>query len=377
MSELTSIYLGNILKRIREEKTGLSQVSFAKFLNISKSLVCRVESGERKYNNLLLEEIFDKLNLDSYDRMKILLLSNLNFKIKNTLEDKSNVLKLVIELKNNNLIEMTKSLIHKALDVFDTSVDFYVLLSTINLIEKKYDESIKNIEIALELYKSGKQSISTDIEIYHNYGNIYFHMSYEHELKKIKIISDLFNKGLSKKEIIKNIEYKNITKEIYSLYEKTESLMLKSYSFNHNHKEVSAQLSRLYFNMSNINESYIEKSINFITKFLREDNIKKEDRIEISILLSLLMSLNKQYDYSHILLNNIIALDPNNCLAIFVKSINYSLEGKISESLKNLDYLLSIDNSDDLKLQIAGEINFSNIFENEKYRKEIYKLLSK
>lgn len=387
MSESVSIYLGNELKKIREEKTNLSQVDFSKFLNISKSLVCRVESGERKYNQIILNELFIKLNLDSYHRIKFLLLSDFSFEIKNNIEDRENVIKLLVELKNNNFISLTKRLINKSLNIFNDSVDFYVLLSTINLIEKNYDEAEINIKKALILYKSDENSISSKLEIYHNYGNIFFNVSYDYEIKKIKLVSELFNKGFTKENIISNSKYIDLNKKILDLYQKAEKLFIQAQddsclkqSYSTNHQQVSAQLSRLYFNIVSIDNSYLEKALIFISNFLQDDNISIEDRIEISIFMSILLAIKGDYEIGLIILNNILVYNKENVLAIFAKAIVYSLNYKkdanfLSKALDSIEKIIDIDNSDEMKLQIEGEINFYNIRKNPKSFSRLKKIL--
>lgn len=379
MSESVSIYLGNELKKIRESKANLSQVDFAKLLNISKSLVCRVESGERKYNQIILNELFIKFDLDSYYKIKLLLLSDFSFEIKNNTEDRSNVIKLLVELKNNNFITLTKRLINKSLDIFNDSVDFYVLLSTINLIEKNYDEAEVNIKKALILYKNDENSISSKLEIYHNYGNIFFNISYDYEMKKIKLVSDLFNKGFTKEEILINSKYIEINNKILSLYKKAEQLFIQAQddtslkkSYSSNKQQVSSQLSRLYFNIVSIDNTYLEKSLNFISKFLQDDNVSNEDRIEISILFSLLLSFKDEHEIGLIILNNILSSNKDNILALFAKAIIYSIHSDsntnyLSKSVDFIKKILDIDNSDEMKLQIEGEIRFFNIRKNSKY----------
>ncbi|MFN4149497.1 MAG: helix-turn-helix domain-containing protein [Candidatus Sericytochromatia bacterium] len=387
MSESVSIYLGNELKKIREEKAHLSQVDFSKFLNISKSLVCRVESGERKYNQIILNELFIKLNLDSYHRIKFLLLSDFSFEIKNSIEDKENVIKLLVELKNNNYIILTKRLINKSLDIFNASVDFYVLLSTINLIEKNYDEAEINIKKALILYRSDENSISSKLEIYHNYGNIFFNVSYDYEMQKIKLVSDLFNKGFTKEDIINNHKYIDLNKTILDLYQKSEKLFIQAQddscskkSYSSNQQQVSAQLSRLYFNLVSVDNSYLEKSLLFISNFLQDDNISIEDRTEISIFMSILLAIKGDYEIGLIILNNILAYNKENVLAMFAKAIVYSLNYQedinfLSKALDYIEKILDIDNSLDMKLQIEGEINFYNIRKNPKSFSRLKKIL--
>jgi transcriptional regulator with XRE-family HTH domain len=389
MSESVSIYLGNELKKIRESKSNLSQVDFGKLLNISKSLVCRVESGERKYNQIILNELFIKFDLDSYYKIKLLLLSDFSFEIKNNTEDRSNVIKLLVELKNNNFIILTKRLINKALDIFHDSVDFYVLLSTINLIEKNYEEAEINIKKALILYNTDEESISSKLEIYHNYGNIFFNISYDYEMKKIQLVYDLFKQNCTQEDIISNSKYIDLNRKILELYKKAEQLFIQAQedisskkSYSSNLQQVSAQLSRLYFNIVSLDENYLDKSISFITDFLQKDNISLEDRSEISIFMSILLSIKGNYEIGLIMLNNILSYDSSNVLALFAKAIIYSVNSlsninMLNKSLDCIEKILDIDNSDEIKLQIEGEINFYNIRKNAKYFSKFKKILSK
>lgn len=389
MSESVSIYLGNELKKIRESKSNLSQVDFGKLLNISKSLVCRVESGERKYNQIILNELFIKFDLDSYYKIKLLLLSDFSFEIKNNTEDRSNVIKLLVELKNNNFITLTKRLINKALDIFHDSVDFYVLLSTINLIEKNYEEAEINIKKALILYNTDEESISSKLEIYHNYGNIFFNISYDYEMEKLQLVSDMFNQNFTREYIINDSKYIELNKKILDLYKKAEKLFIQAQedsslkkSYSSNQQQVSAQLSRLYFNIVSIDTSYLEKAFIFLTNLLQDDKTLREDRVEISIFMSILLSMRGNYELGLIIINNILSYDQTNILALFAKAIIYSLNSNsninmLDKSLACIKKILEIDDSEEIKLQIRGEINFYNIRQNEKYYSIFKKLLSK
>lgn len=367
MSKKAWIYLGNELKKFREEKILLSQVDFAKTLGISKSLVCKVEAGERKYNLETLEAIFANFPLDDYSKLKFLTISELPFKLKNSEDECFNVIKLTIELKNKGLFFLAKRLISQSLETFDDFVDFYVLLSTVNLMENKYDESEKNINIALNLYHKGIKSISTESDMYHNYGNIFFNMSYQYEFKRLELISNLVKENQYKEQITKNKDYIEINNKILSLYNQTEEYFLKSYNLNQNNIHVVAQLARLYFNISNLdidNKENIDRAYKFLNIIEERDDLPINDRVELSILLSIIMSLKNMAQEAVVLLNNIICFRDNNPLTYYAKSIAYLYKSNndvsiLNKAFDNLHKTLEISNFDNgMKLQVLGDFNF-------------------
>ena len=370
MSKPSWLYLGSELKKFREEKLILSQVDFAKILGISKSLVCRVESGERRYNQEILEDIFSMFSLNTYDKLKILLLSELPFELRNDTDDCSNVIKLTIELKNKGLFNLAKNLVNHSLTIFDDSVDFYVLLSTVNLMENKYEESEKNINIALNLNKSAIKSISTESDIYHNYGNIFFNMSYSYELKRIELVAKLVKENYYQKDILDSKEYKNLSNKITELYVKTEKYFLIAYELNNQNTRIIAQLSRLYFNMANLNidnSDHINKAYEFLNQFLEADKIELAERVELSILLTIIMTFKNMEQVAIVILNKIIGFEPENILAYFAKAVVYSYNTdndsiKLNKAMDNINKVLEISNSSsEIKLQILADFSFENL----------------
>ncbi|MBC7473839.1 MAG: helix-turn-helix transcriptional regulator [Candidatus Sericytochromatia bacterium] len=370
MSKPSWLYLGSEFKKFREEKLILSQVDFAKILGISKSLVCRVESGERRYNQEILEDIFSMFSLNTYDKLKILLLSELPFELRNDTDDCSNVIKLTIELKNKGLFNLAKNLVNHSLTIFEDSVDFYVLLSTVNLMENKYEESEKNINIALNLNKSAIKSISTESDIYHNYGNIFFNMSYSYELKRIELVAKLVKENYYQKDILDSKEYKNLSNKITELYVKTEKYFLMAYELNNQNTRIIAQLSRLYFNMANLNidnSDHINKAYEFLNQFLEADKIELAERVELSILLTIIMTFKNMEQVAIVILNKIIGFEPENILAYFAKAVVYSYNTdndsiKLNKAMDNINKVLEISNSSsEIKLQILADFSFENL----------------
>ncbi|MBC7476368.1 MAG: helix-turn-helix domain-containing protein [Candidatus Sericytochromatia bacterium] len=381
MSENLLFYLGIEFKNLREEKTDLSQVDFAKLLNISRSLVCKVEAGERKYNKELLQDIFVKLSLSDYDRLKFCLLSGFSFKLNNTDADCSNIIKLTIELKDKGLINFAKLLIKEALLVLEESIDFYVLLSTINLLEKNYHESELNIKKALELYNSSAKGISTELEIYHNFGNVFFNESYDYELKRVELIGKLVKEGLFNQDIFLNKDYIDLSSKINKLYNKAEKSFLLAYKISPNDIRITIQMSRLYFNIASLepkNKMAVDRASKFLSKSLAFENINSEDRLELTVLLSIIMAFNDNYELGIIIINNILLFSPDNYLAYFAKSIIYSYKGKdnlelLNKANYNLKKALSL--YDGLKLQALGELSFENIKRNDLTRKEFEEMV--
>lgn len=384
MIKKSLVYLGAELKKFREETMHLSQVEFGRVFDISKSLVCKVEAGERRYSEEIMSHFFSEYSIDRYMQLKFLILSELPFELINTEEDCYNVIKLVVELKNKGLYSIAKELIQKSLNTFDDSVDFYVLLSTVNLMENKYKESEENIILALDLYKSGIKSITTEADIYHNYGNIFFNQSYNSELNKMKFVTNLVKKNLNKNDILNNKEYIKISNDIMDLYIKAEEQFLKAYSINNKELRVISQLARLYFNIFNLNPNkleYIDKSYLFLNKYIESEKANINRRVELTILLSIIMSFKNMSESSIILLHTLSGFQENNPLIYYAKALVYSSianndEIILNKSIDNIRKTLEISNFDeDIKLQILSDLNFDNVKHNILTKEQFKKLL--
>lgn len=378
-------YLGSELKKFREEIMQISQVEFARNFGISKSLVCKVEAGERRFNEDIILSMFSKYSFSRFDQLKLLILSELPFHLINKEEECYTVIKLIVDLKNKGLFSVAKELISKSLTTFDDSVDFYVLLSTVNLMENKFKKAEENIILALDLYKSGVKSISSLNDIYHNYGNIFFKVSYNYEYKKMELVSELVKQGLNNETIIENIEYKKISNEIMDIYLKVEEQFLKSYNIDPNNILIVSQLSRLYFNISNLkinSDKYINKAYEFLIKFNELENVKISDKLELSVLLSIILSLKKMDDFAIILANNILGFQPKNPLVYYAKALIYSYTGKddeqkLNKSIENITKMINVSNDDEnYKLQLLADLNFDNVrqshFTSEKFKSLLY-----
>lgn len=378
-------YLGTELKKFREENMKVSQVEFAKIFDISKSLVCKVEAGERRFNEDLMLEMFSKYSFTRFEQLKLLILSELPFHLDNTEEECYIVIKLIVDLKNKGLYSVAKELISKSLQTFDDSVDFYVLLSTVNLMESKFKKAEETIILALDLYNSGIKSVTTLCDLYHNYGNIFFKISYNYEFKKIEIVSNLVKQGLSKEEILKNKEYIDISKEIMDIYLKAEEKFLRAYEIDPNNILIVSQLSRLYFNIANLNldsEKYIDKAYKFLTQFNEFEKVKVSDKLELSILLCIILALKNMENFALILANNVLGFKPDNALTYYAKALIYSYMGSngdketLNKSIYNISKMLEISNNDSsLKLEILADLNFENVRQNHLTSDEFKKLL--
>lgn len=371
------IYLGTELKKLREDTLKLSQVEFSKMFEISKSLVCKVESGERRYSQEIMDLIFSKFSINRYNQLKFLVLSEQSFNLINKEEDCFNVIKLIVELKNKGLYSIAKELIQKSIDTFDDSVDFYVLLSTVYLIEHKYKESEENILLALDLYKAGVKSISKAVDIYHNYGNIFFNMAYSLEVEKMHLVADMVKESNDNAFILSNSKYKKLSDKILNLYLKAEEMFIKSHQADNKDEKTIFQIAKVYFNIFNLdiknNTSYISKSYDYINKYLDLDVIKTNlnYRIEITALLSILLLYKDMNDTSIILSNTLSGFKPKDPLVYYVRALIYSYIGNNNEellrkSIENIKASLEISNYDeDMILQIISDLHFENVRQSE------------
>src|SRR5437764_15068541 len=82
------------------KRSGITQYNLAKELNMSRSHINRIESGERKANKEIILKISDILKIDQYYLNKLFILAGLDPELAGTKDGFKNCYRLALELKN-------------------------------------------------------------------------------------------------------------------------------------------------------------------------------------------------------------------------------------------------------------------------------------
>lgn len=353
------------------KRANITQYQLAKELDISRSHIFRIETGEKKPNKSLIEKISEILKLDNYDSLKLYVLSDLEFEIDNNKNNFKTCLHLALELKNKNVYDKARVLIEKAMLKFENMVELHALLANLNLINNDYEGAIKANEETLKyIQELSPQQVSeigiTQAEIIHNLGYVYF----EKALNKIFYNNNLIIENLTIKNIIsENME--TIKDEIISDLKIAIEKIEQALKIEPDNLHIIDQLARVYYYLADINDKIdkkkelFDKTISLYELIISSENSFDESKKqEASIFLAMALAKTFNLRESSRLVNTIINYNPLGHLAYYAKSCIYSINGKNNKDLLDISYnslVKAIELNNSLKEDINSEIDLCNL----------------
>lgn len=377
---------GKELELIRK-RAGFTQYKLAKELNISRSHINRIESGERRANKDLLTKIAEIMNLESYSFNKLLVLSGFDMEI-----DKTNIgfkicFHLALEFKRKNMIKEAEKILEFGMKNFDSMIELHALQANVNLIRRDYDGAIKQNEETIKLFdklnKEAKKKLGiTKAEVIHNLGYVYF----EQALEKIYYFEQLQIESWSNSNI-NNQKIKELKTEIILLLDKSIEYIQSAYKIEPENLHILDQLARLYYRKAelvdteNNKNKYFYQSIEYYEKLITfSDNEELTKKQEATIFLALALGKINKLEESIRLINSIIIFTNLYYLGYYAKSCIYAINSKNNDSYLDLAYKSleeAIKLNPDLKNSIEKEIDLYNLYSNSEYKSKFEILYNK
>ncbi len=329
-------YLGKELIKLRKEK-GVSQENIAKKLDCTRSYICKLESGERIPNKELVLKISDVFSLESYMTNKLLILAKLSPELSSDSDSHRIALRLIIDFKNDGLLEEARYLISTCLKIFDNKIELSSLMANLHLLKDDFDKAIKLNEEVLEHFpeqETDKLKI-TKAEIVHNLGYVYLEKALK--LKKEWEISNINKVGESEKQLRKDcIENLDTAIEKFELALQEEP----------EHEHIIEQLAVAYLNRASIEENesiksnWLNKSIQMYDQVISSPVKHQSDtsKVNSSIFLAMIFGKLKKLEEASRLINIIICCQPKYFLGYYAKACIYALNGKDMDSLLKIAF---------------------------------------
>lgn len=363
---------GTELAQIRK-RANLSQYQLAKEMEISRSYIFRLESGERKPNKDLITKISNVLKTSNYDLTKLFVLADIEPVIENNNDGFKLAFHLALEFKNKGLVEQAKYLIDLAMKIFNNKIELNALLANLNLLNNDYEGAIKANEDTLryleEIPKSkrGKIGIS-QAEIIHNTGYVYFERGLEKNDHRDKAI--IQNWEAKNKEIEEFIE--ELKNEIIVDFDKALEKIEIAYNLEIDNLHIVDQLARLYYHKANLisdeeeRETLFNKSISLYDVLISsgsdkiEDFKKQEASIFIAVALGKIFKLNEAAR----IINTVINYKPLYYFGYFAKSCIYAINGKNNKEVLEISFnslLRSLKLNSALKEYLKLEVDLYNL----------------
>lgn len=377
---------GKELELIRK-RAGFTQYKLAKELNISRSHINRIESGERRANKELLTKIAEIMNLESYSFNKLLVLSGFDMEI-----DKTNIgfkicFHLALEFKRKNMIKEAEKILEFGMKNFDSMIELHALQANVNLIRRDYDGAIKQNEETIKLFdklnKEAKKKLGiTKAEVIHNLGYVYF----EQALEKIYYFEEIqikswFNNNTNNEKI------NELKTEIILLLDKSIEHIQNAYKIEPENLHILDQLARLYYRKADLSDlennknKYFSKSIEYYEKLISfSDSEELTKKQEATIFLALALGKINKVEESIRLINSIIIFTNLYYLGYYAKSCIYAINSKNNKIYLDLAYealAQSVKLNPDLKDGIEKEIDLYNLYSNSEYKSKFEILYNK
>lgn len=370
---------GTELAQIRK-RANLSQYQLAKEMEISRSYIFRLESGERKPNKDLIIKISDVLKTSNYDLTKLLVLADIDPVIENNNDGFKLSFHLALELKNKGLVDQAKYLIEIAMKIFKNKIELNALLANLNLLNNDYEGAIKANEDTLryleEIPKSKRAKIGiSQAEIIHNTGYVYFERGLEKNDHRDKAI--IQNWEANNKEIEEFIE--ELKNEIIVDFDKALEKIEIAYNLELDNLHIVDQLARLYYHKANLitneeeRECLFNKSISLYDILISSNSDKIEDfkKQEASIFIAVALGKIFKLNEAARIINTVINYKPLYYFGYFAKSCIYSINGKNNKEALEISFnslLRSLKLNSALKEYLKLEVDlynlrFSKIFE--------------
>lgn len=378
---------GNELAQLRK-RANITQYQLAKELNLSRSHIFRIESGERKPNTEIIKKISDILKFSQYDYTKLLVLANIDFELDNSKDSFKLCFHLALELKNKGLTERAKYLVEKAMANFDNIIELHALLANLNLLNNDYEGAIKANEETLkyldQVSETERAGIGiTKAEITHNLGYVYFERGLDKNSQKdFLIIQNWENVDKQTEETVKEL-----IEEIIADFQKAIEKIEYALGLEPQNLHIIDQLARLYYQRADLadnqkqKEQFFDKSVSLYETIIGSDDEKFEEfkKQEASIFLA--MALGKKFQLSEAsrLINTTINYKPLYYLGYLAKSCIYSINGKNNKDFLETAYnslVKAIKLNNELKEDIKSEVDLYNLRFNKFFQDKFNELYS-
>ena len=370
------------------QRAKYSQYALAKDLELSRSYICKLESGERPASKELILKIAQVLKMDDYNLNKLFILSDIDPQLSDNHESFQICLRLALEFKKKGLLDKAKSLIDFGISLFDNMIELYALMANSNLLNNNYDDAINANEKALSDYsKLGGAEKSklgiTEAEIIHNLGTVYFERALNDNKEREQLIISGWTDPAAEEQNklpLARLE-KGIRSDLDISVEKIES----AFSLEPQNEHIMDQLARIYFNQSELAKGdkkavHLQKSVDFYELLIsrnsndEEENMNKQDA---SVFLSLAFAKLFKLGEAGRLINTVINYKPLYYLGYYTKSCIYSFNGKNNETALEIAYdslKHAIKLNPDLKKYINWELDLYNLRFNKVYSEKFKEL---
>lgn len=377
---------GKELELIRK-RAGFTQYKLAKELNMSRSHINRIESGERRANKELLMKIANVMNLESYSINKLLVLSNFDMDIDKTSAGFKICFHLALEFKRKNMLKEAEKTLEFGMFNFENIIELHALQANMNLIKHDYEGAIKQNKETLKLFenlsKDSKKKLGiTKAEVIHNLGYVYFEKALEQIYKYEKLLIQNWLEKISDSNEIMN----NLKNEILLDLEKATEQIEIALSIEPNNLHILDQLARLYYRKGEFYENelkieYFTKSIIYYEKLISfNDNDELAKKQEATIFLALALGKLNKIDEAIRLINTVIIFTNIYYLGYYAKSCIYAINSKNNASFLSLSFEAleqAIKLNPDLKEGIKSEIDLYNLHISVEYKSKFEMLCIK
>lgn len=364
-------FFGKELALLRK-RANITQYQLAKELNLSRSHIFRIESGERKPNKDIIEKISQVIKFSNYELIKLFILSDIDFEIDNNKDNFRLCFHLALELKNKGINDKAKSLVEKSMQVFENMIELHALLANLNLLNNDYDGAIKANEETLKYIENISPSERnelgiTEAEIIHNLGYVYFERALNKKYFKDSLtVKNWYENNKDLEETINEL-----TEEIIIDFKKAIEEIEKALSLESENLHIIDQLARIYYQKADISnnninkEEMFKKSIDlYETIISSEKDFEHFKKQEASIFLSMALAKIFNLKESSRLINTIINYKPLYYLGYYAKSCIYSINGKDNKDFLDISYnslVKAIKLNIDLKEDIKSELDLYNL----------------
>ncbi len=375
---------GKELELIRK-RAGFTQYHLAKELNLSRSHINRIESGERKANKELLLKISEILKLDSYNLNKLYILSGLEPEIDKTQKGFKICFHLALEFKHKEYLSEAEKLIEFGMCHFDSMIELHALLANLNLLRRNYEDAINANEETIRLFDTldedeVKKIGITKAEVIHNLGYVYF----ERGLDKIQEMEKLTVLNIDSPSTEYKNEISHLHEEIIPDLDKAIEKIENAFNIEPDNLHILDQLARLYYRKGdlsneNLREELLKKSVQYYEKLISfNDDREWAKKQEASIFLALALGKLNKIDEASRLINTVIVFTPLYYLGYFAKSCIFSINAKKKPELLNVSFSAleeAIKLNPDLKEDVKWEIDLYNLRFDPVFKNKFSKLI--
>lgn len=360
---------GEELIKLRKE-VSIPQEKLAQKLGFSRSYICKLENGERQPTKEIILKLSQICNLNNYSKNKLLAIGGFDTDFDSSQEHYQEALKLIVEFKEEGMIDNAKKIIEQSILIFDNTIEIYSLLANLYLLKNNYQEAIRIYEDALKFYPDPKTSLIkvgiSKAQLIHNLGYVYFEKAL-----KLKKNLEIF----MIKQIVENADMENEISEIKKEVVLDLSIALKKFEsaleMEPDNEHIVEQIARAYLNRASVEnkkskDDFLKKGILMYDRLISFPLVSERvaRRIEASIFIAMSYGKLLNLKESSRLINIIISCNPNNALAFYAKACIYSLNASDNVEYLQISYdnlKIAIDINPALKYEIVNDLDLLNL----------------